>query len=352
MSSFLDSKSSLIEAINAIEKSKKRIAIVLDENKKLIGTLTDGDVRRCLLHGGDLKTEVSDAMNRFPISAKDTTSPEDLFKLMQKNNILTIPIVNQDNIFIKLFHISEISEAENKKNDLDFSFAVIMAGGLGMRLRPITNDIPKPMVDIGGVPLLERQIKKLSNVGIKKVYLAVNYLSNVIEDHFGNGDSHNIEINYLRENESLGTGGALSLLPENPSKPLLVMNGDVLTNSNFESLLKFHNDQENELTVATFSYNIDIPFGVIKNDGPIVSQLIEKPSENFLCNAGIYVLSPKALKHVPKGIKFNMTDLILEYLKNNKKVTIFPIHEYWSDIGTSNDLMEARELYNSYDEFK
>ena len=129
------------------------------------------------------------------------------------------------------------------------------------------------------------------------------------------------------------------------------MNGDVLTNSNFESLLKFHNDQENELTVATFSYNIDIPFGVIKNDGPVVSQLIEKPSENFLCNAGIYVLSPKALKQVPKGIKFNMTDLISDYLKNKKEVTIFPIHEYWSDIGTSNDLMEARELYNSHDEF-
>ena len=139
--------------------------------------------------------------------------------------------------------------------------AVIFCGGFGKRLQKITSKIPKPMVDIGGVPLLERQIKKLSNVGIKKVYLAVNYLSNVIEDHFGNGDSHNIEINYLRENESLGTGGALSLLPENPSKPLLVMNGDVLTNSNFESLLKFHNDQENELTVATFSYNIDIPFG-------------------------------------------------------------------------------------------
>jgi dTDP-glucose pyrophosphorylase len=342
----------LVEAIEAIEKTDKRIAVVIDEKSKLVGTITDGDVRRSILAGGTLQTPVKDFMNSNPVTAFENSSKEALFNLMKNNNILAIPLVNKDGKFIDLSHISEISQDKAEINKYNISTAVIMAGGLGMRLRPITENIPKPMVDIGGMPLLERQIKKLSGFGIQKIYLAVNYLSEVIESHFNDGSKHGVEIHYLKEKESLGTGGALSLLPEKPDKPFLVMNGDVLTNSNFQSLSEFHFHQANDITIAGFSYNINIPFGVIDNNGPLVQTLQEKPSENFLCNAGIYILSPKALEQIPHSKFYNMTDLVNDYLGLGKPVSIFPIHEYWSDIGTSNDLDNARKIYTENKDYE
>lgn len=345
MEFILNSDSLIVEAIKAIEKSNKRIAIILNNNRELVGTITDGDIRRCILAGGSLKTPVKEIMNSSPITADENISNDKLFNLMKMNNILAIPIINSNNIFVRLSHISEISKNKNDINKFNISSAVIMAGGLGMRLRPITKNIPKPMVDIGGMPLLERQIKKLSDFGINKIFIAVNYLSEVIEDHFKDGSDYNVEIHYIKEKESLGTGGALSLLPFRPEKPFIVMNGDILTNSNFQSLAEFHFHQLNDITVAGFSYNIDIPFGVIENNGPIIKELKEKPSQKFLCNAGIYILSPAALDYIPKNKFYNMTDLVSYYLANNKQVSIFPIHEYWSDIGTSGDLDNARKIY-------
>lgn len=348
----LSLESLLVEAIEAIEKSDKRIAVVLDSESKLIGTITDGDIRRSILAGGDLDTTVKKFMNSQPISAIEGTSKDSLFNLMKKNNVLAIPLVDKKNKYVGLSHISEISRNKTEHNKINISSAVIMAGGLGMRLRPITDDIPKPMVDIGGMPLLERQIKKLGDFGIRKIYLAVNYLSQVIEDYFKDGSKYGVEIIYLKEKESLGTGGALSLLPDRIEKPFLVMNGDVLTNSNIQSLAEFHFLQANDITIAGFSYNIDIPFGVIENDGPLVNAIQEKPSENFLCNAGIYILSPEALKLIPHSTFYNMTDLVNDYLKLGKPVSIFPIHEYWSDIGTSNDLDNARKIYSESNDYE
>jgi dTDP-glucose pyrophosphorylase len=348
----LNPESLLVEAIEAIEKTDKRIAVVLDDSLNLVGTITDGDVRRSILAGGSLNTPVKKFMNTNPVTAASSTSKEMLFNLMKKNNILAIPLIDSKNKFVETCHISEISKDTSEINKYNISSAVIMAGGLGMRLRPITDNIPKPMVDIGGMPLLERQIKKLSNFGIRKIFIAVNYLSEVIENHFKDGSKYGVEIHYLKEKESLGTGGALSLLPDKQEKPFLVMNGDVLTNSNFQSLAEFHTVQKNEITIAAFSYNIDIPFGVIENDGPLVKALQEKPSENFLCNAGIYILSPKALDLIPDAQFYNMTDLVNDYLNQDKPVSIFPIHEYWSDIGTSNDLDNARKIYTGCDDYE
>jgi dTDP-glucose pyrophosphorylase len=336
----------LVEAVRAIEASHRRIAVVVAEDGKLLGTLTDGDVRRCLLAGGTLQTTVSAAMNDKPISALEGSSDGYLLDLMRRGNIMAVPLIDHAGRFVSLVHLTDLAPADEVGGKTDFAFAVIMAGGEGMRLRPITENIPKPMVDIGGVPLLERQIQRLAKAGLIRIYLSVNYLSKVIEDHFGNGSGFGLEIRYLREQEKLGTGGALALLPEKPTAPIVVMNGDILTTSDFSSLNAFHRSHGAEITVAAVEYCVNIPFGVVQNSGPYVTGLVEKPSQRFLCNAGIYALAPSVLEHLPKVGAFNMTDLIDHCLAAAKPVAVFPVHEYWSDIGTPADLDKARSLFS------
>lgn len=336
----------LVEAVRAIEASRRRIAVVVDDKGRLLGTLTDGDVRRCLLAGGSLQTTVSEAMSDKPISALENSSNSYLLDLMRRGNIAAVPLVDGAGRFIRLVHLTDLAPAEDAGGKTDFAFAVIMAGGEGMRLRPITDKIPKPMVDIGGVPLLERQIQRLAKAGLTRIYLSVNYLSKVIEDHFGDGSCFGLEIRYLREQEKLGTGGALTLLPEKPTAPIVVMNGDILTTSDFSSLNAFHCSHGAEITVAAVDYCVNIPFGVVQNSGSYVTGLVEKPSQRFLCNAGIYVLSPSALEQLPQAGAFNMTDLIDRCLAAGKPVAVFPVHEYWSDIGTPADLDKARSLFS------
>lgn len=337
----------LVEAVREIEASSRRIAVVVGANQRLLGTLTDGDVRRCLLAGGSLGTPVRDAMNDTPLTAIEGSPSGYLLDLMRRGNILAVPIIDSHGRFLRLVHLTDLAlEHEVAPQTAGFAFAVIMAGGEGMRLRPITERIPKPMVDIGGRPLLERQIRSLAAAGLKRVYLSVNYLSHVIENHFGDGDGFGLEIRYLREREKLGTGGALSLLPERPGAPIIVMNGDILTKSDFGSLFSFHLQHQADITVAAVDYHIHIPYGVIHADGPFVTGLAEKPSQRFLCNAGIYAVSPEALDLLPGNGPFNMTDLLEASLRAGRKVAVFPVHEYWSDIGTPADLEKARTLFS------
>lgn len=341
----LNSDAPLMEAVRAIEASQRRMAVVLSKDGSLLGTLTDGDVRRCLLAGGNLETPVSKAMNPNPLVAEQGSSNRYLLDMMQHGNVMVIPLIDSNRCFVRLVHLMDLAPDEQFGDVSGYSFAVIMAGGEGTRLRPLTEIIPKPMVDIGGVPLLERQIHRLVKAGLQRAYISVNYLSHIIEDHFGNGDSFGIEINYLREQEKLGTAGALSLLPEQPDKPVLVMNGDILTNSDFGSLLSYHEDHNAEITVAAVAYKVSIPFGVINANGPMITSVNEKPSQHFLCNAGIYAVSPESLTLVPNSVHFNMTDLVDACLAASHNVAVFPVHEFWSDIGTHADLEKARELF-------
>jgi dTDP-glucose pyrophosphorylase len=336
----------LVEAVRAIESSRRRIAVVVDDTGRLIGTLTDGDVRRCLLAGGSLDTPVSQAMNSAPHTAPEGCAESYLLDIMRRGNILAVPLLDTQGRFQRLVHLNDLAPSEGARSASDFSFAVVMAGGEGMRLRPITERIPKPMVDIGGIPLLERQLMRLAKAGIRRVYIAVNYLSQLIEDHFGNGSALGLEVFYLREHEKRGTAGALSLLPERPIKPILVMNGDILTTSDFGSLYAFHVSHNAHVTVAAVDHHIDIPFGVIRVDGPYATSLVEKPSQRFLCNAGIYAVSPQSLDLLPKDAFFNMTDIIEACLATKLPVAVFPVHEYWSDIGTPADLEKARSLFH------
>lgn len=338
--------SPLMEAVRTIEASRRRMAVVVEAEHRLLGTLTDGDVRRCLLAGGSLETPVSQAMNASPLIAEEGATAGYLLDLMRKRNVMALPIVDGDGRFLRLVHLIDLERPENYTAvTAEFDFAVIMAGGEGTRLRPLTATIPKPMVDIGGTPLLERQIESLARAGLKRVYLSVNYLSHVIEGHFGDGTDFGIEIRYLREQEKLGTAGALALLPERPVRPIVVMNGDILTTSDFASLHTFHQAHAALVTVAAVDYRVNIPYGVINTEGAYATRLVEKPSQRFLCNAGIYAVSPQALDLLQGTAHLNMTEIIDACLARGMPVSVFPVHEYWSDIGTPDDLEKARAFF-------
>ena len=336
----------LVEAVRAIEASHRRIAVVVDDAGRLCGTLTDGDIRRCLLAGGTLDTPLTRAMNSQPIVAVEGVSDAHVLQLMRKGNVLAVPIVDTAGRFRRLVHASDVSTAAAADmSPVRFEFAVIMAGGEGTRLRPVTDKMPKGMVEVGGVPLLERQIERLVRAGLSRVYISVNYLSHIIEDHFRDGRDFGIEVLYLREKEKLGTAGALTLLPEKPTKPIVVMNGDILTTFELGHLQRFHDQHDALITVAAVDYRIDVPYGVICTDGLYVTELQEKPSQRFLCNAGVYAASADALLLLDEARHCDMTDLIGTCIERGRKVAVFPVHEYWSDIGTMDDLEKARAIF-------
>ena len=343
----LNPEAKLMDAVRAIESSHRRMAVVIDADQRLIGTLTDGDVRRCLLADGSLQTPVSQAMNASPLVANEGSSARHLIDLMRKRNVMAVPIVDERMRFKRLVHLIDLELPEmSASTPAEFDFAVIMAGGEGSRLRPITATIPKPMVEIDGTPLLERQIARLVRAGIKRIYLSVNYLGHVIENYFGDGSGFGVEIHYLREREKLGTAGALALLPERPTGSILVMNGDILTTSGVGNLYDFHQTHDAHVTVAAVDYRVNIPYGVINTKGAYATGLVEKPLQRFLCNAGIYAVSPQALDLLQGTGHLNMTDIIDACLSRGIPVAVFPVHEYWSDIGTPDDLEKARAFFS------
>lgn len=345
--STLSPDNTLMEAVQLIENSVKRLAVVLSKGKHVVGTLTDGDIRRCLLQGCTLETPVTEAMNQSPVVTSVNTSDSSLRELLDKNNIRSLPLIDIDNRYVRTFHEMEfVSGTDGVAGEKTFSAAIIMAGGEGTRLRPFTENLPKPMIEINGIPLLERQVRRLVKMGITTIYISVNYLSEVIKEHFGDGSGFGVVINYLHEDKKLGTAGALSLLPKlESSEPIIVMNGDVLTTSDFMNLYHFHKEHNSVVTVSAINYHVDIPYGVIDFEGTEVKALLEKPSQKFFCNAGIYALSVDVLNNIPVDTFWNMTDLIEKCLLDKTKVTVFPVHEYWSDIGTPTDLEKARKEF-------
>ena len=342
----LQVSATLIDAARSIEASK-RMVVVTSEDNHVLGTLTDGDIRRSILKGRSLQVSVVDAMNSSPVTAPVNTSNDLLRKLLKKHNIRALPLVDKQRKFVRIIDELELVGNDDPLEDSMFSAAIIMAGGEGKRLLPITEKLPKPMVEIDGVPLLERQIHRLRNFGFTKVYISVNYLGEVIKNHFGNGEKFEVDIRYLNESKKLGTAGALFLVQDlDDPKPFLVMNGDILTKSDFVNIFHFHEDHQSDITISAVDYHIEIPFGVIQYEGVKVKALLEKPSERFFCNAGIYVLSPRVIKKIPVENFLNMTDLIEQCLTDGDNVSVYPLHEYWTDIGTPADLEAARKEFD------
>lgn len=337
---------SLIEAVKSIENALFRVVVVLDSSNKLIGTITDGDIRRALLSGAKMESSVSSLMNASPFCALSNSSEKHILSLMQKANVTSIPLVDKNGFFHSLAHLSQIDQKNKYEiNSVEFEYAVIMAGGKGKRMLPLTKELPKPMLEVSGFSIIERQIRFLILNGFSKVFISVNYLGSVIEEYFGDGSNHGIEIEYIHEDHEMGTAGAISLIESKPKNPVLIMNGDVLSSIKLSKVLSFHNDNCADLTVLAVQHEIKIPFGVIENDKERIIGLVEKPTQYFLCNAGMYVLSPNVLKRFTKGAAVNMTDFITRCIKHDHKVSVFPLHEYWADIGTPDSLDAARKFF-------
>lgn len=326
------------EALEIINHEALQIALVVDEERVLLGVVTDGDIRRGLLNNLDLTASVSLIMHKNPITANRGATTDELRDLMASHNILSIPILERG----KVIDLKTIRSLNNKKSYDNPVF--IMAGGFGTRLKPLTDNCPKPMLKIGDKPILEIVIRSFVKAGFKNLYISTHYMPEVIQEYFGDGASFNANIHYIHEDKPLGTGGALGLLPNKLSDdlPLIIINGDILTNVDFERLLRFHNDNEADATVCVREYNYQIPYGVITGEGSKIISMEEKPMHYFFVNAGIYVVSPKIFKHVPKNHRIDMPSLLEEHMNDNDKVLMFPIHEYWLDIGRMDDFNRAQ----------
>lgn len=325
------------DALARIGTSRCHIALVADDSGRLLGTVTDGDIRRALLGTVSLDAPVREVMTRTPITVPPGSDNVACIALMKSRSILQLPVIDGGRIVGLILLEDLVAPAASLRPN----WVMLMAGGRGERLRPLTEQLPKPMLPIGGRPLLEIIIEEAARFGLKRFYLSVNYRAEAIIDHFGDGSRFGVEIRYLREDQQMGTAGALSLLRERPADPLLVMNGDLLTKLDFARLLDYHKARGADITVCVRAFDVELPFGVLTVDGESIRSIVEKPVEKFLVNAGIYVLQPSLIDRVPQGRRFDMPDLIREVLADGHAVRGFPIHEYWIDIGRADDLARA-----------
>jgi dTDP-glucose pyrophosphorylase/CBS domain-containing protein len=341
---FISADATIRAAAVCIDRNAKGIALVVSQDRRLVGTVTDGDIRRAILAGTSLDLPVQRLLEQRvstryprPITACVGTPNVELVRLMNEHSVRQIPLLDEHGRVVNLAVLSDLV----KEYELPLT-AVIMAGGFGTRLRPLTEDLPKPMLPVGDRPLMEHILNQLRQAGIRRVNITTHYLPEKITEYFGNGQAFGVELNYVAEDRPLGTAGALGLM-QPPIEPLLVINGDILTRVDFRAMLKHHREYHADLTVAVRQYGLQVPYGVIECDGPHVRQVREKPVVNFLVNAGIYLLEPVVCRYIPNGMRFDMTDLIQRLLDEGRPVVSFPVVEYWLDIGQHTDYERAQE---------
>lgn len=329
-------ESSLRDTIQAMDASGLQAAIVLDSADRLLGVVTDGDVRRTLLAGKGLDVAVTEVMNANPKSARAPISRAEAVNQMRMLDIAHLPIVDANGRMVDLHILRDFDE------DGSDTWVVIKAGGFGKRLAPLTDKIPKPLLPVDGKPLLERIIESLVSQGLTRIFLSVNYRAEMIRAHCGDGSKWNAQISYLEEDGvPRGTAGALALLPGRPRRQLLVMNGDILTDLDYRALMNFHQKQRTVATMCVREHKTQIQYGVVQFDGPYVSSLVEKPYHSCFINAGIYVFDPNALDHVPANGYFDMPTLLNRLVESSQRLAVFPLREFWLDIGHHSDLERA-----------
>lgn len=332
---------SIIDSIKSIEAGGIQAALVCDEQGMLLGVATDGDIRRGILRGISLTEPVKSVMNPRPAVLTLSTPREEALALMSRLRIRQLPVTDGQGRIAGAHHVDTPGEESGRQG----CWAVIMAGGLGTRLHPLTQTTPKPMLPIGGQPLIEIIIRNLVAQGFTRIYLSVNYMAEVFKAHFGDGSAYGADIRYVEESSRLGTAGALALLPDRPPGPFLVMNGDLLTSVNFRNLIAFHHEARGVCTMCVRDYRIQIPYGVVETEGAQVTGISEKPQKSYFVNAGIYVIEPSLLDRISPGHYLDMTTLIERAIAERGRVNSFPIHEYWLDIGHIDDLQRARSEF-------
>lgn len=328
------------DAIRSLDESGLQIAMVVRHDNVLVGTITDGDIRRGLLRGAELSSALETVLHADPLVVPPQLGKDTVLRLMQANKIHQLPVVDHDRRVVGLHLWDDIQAPTARENVM-----VIMAGGKGVRLRPHTENCPKPMLPIGGKPMLEHIIERARADGIERFVIAIHYLGHLIEEHFGDGARWDVTVEYLREERPLGTGGALSLLAPPSSTSLLVSNGDVLTDLRYGDILDFHQRHQAVATMAVRSHEWHHPFGVVKTDGMDIVGFEEKPTYRSHVNAGIYVIEPRALKALHVGQYCDMPTLFERLQIASERTIAYPMHEPWLDVGRPADLELARSSH-------
>ena len=329
----------LTDAIKALNCSGVKLLLVQDDQGKLCGTVSDGDIRAALLDGFKLESPINEMANYKPIVVRKDKSRATILNLMLHHKIQQIPVVDDDFCIIGLHSFDKIVEHEPRTNRF-----VIMAGGKGTRLRPYTEDCPKPLLKIGGKPIIEHIIERASNEGFKNFSISINYLGEMIESYFGDGSRWGVNIEYLHENTPLGTAGALGMLEPHPNESFIVTNGDLLSDINYTKLLEFHLANDALATMAVQTYELQNPFGVVHTKGIDIVAFEEKPIYRAQINAGVYVLSPATLKHIPVNEHYDMPAVFEQLNAKSQRTVVYPMHEPWLDVGRPDDLVKARKI--------
>jgi len=330
----------IVEALKIIDTAALQVALIVNEQQQLLGIVTDGDIRRGLLKHIPLDSPVERIMNKKPTVITANEPRQQILAIMKHKKLFHLPIIDNQGKIIDLETIDDLIQTPVLNN-----WVVLMAGGLGTRLRPLTDECPKPLLKISEKPLLEIILENFIEYGFKNFFISVNYKSHLIKEHFGNGSKWGINIEYLEEQKPLGTAGALSLLPKSPTEPLLVMNGDIMTRINFKHLLEFHIEHKAKATLCVRKYQHTIPYGIVKMEQQKLIAIEEKPIKNYFVNAGIYIINPEVIKDIVTESKFDMPDLFKQLIEKEETTAAFPVHEYWLDIGRMDDFERAHEDY-------
>jgi dTDP-glucose pyrophosphorylase/predicted transcriptional regulator len=326
------------EAAELLTENSLRIVLVVDENNRLLGTVTDGDIRRALMTECGITSSVTVVMQKNPATIIEGSSQHNALQIMREKDLLHLPVLDMQGIVVGLETVRDLLFEKQRSNPV-----LLMAGGFGRRLYPLTHKMPKPLLPIGEKPILQAIIEQLAEGGFSQFFLAVHYRSEQVRAHFGDGSKWGVHIEYLEEDRPLGTAGALAMLdPSAINSPLLMMNGDLITRLDFGQLIKFHTEHDGRATICVREYDFQIPYGVVEGDGIEVSNIAEKPVQKYFINAGIYVLEPSVIAQCKDPLSRDMPDLLREIVGAGGKVNMFPIHEYWIDIGRIPDYERAQ----------
>lgn len=331
----------LRSALEIIDEAGCQMALVVDDQQRLLGTLSDGDARRAILRGQNLTDPVSDAMHSAPTVVHAHDDLNIRLSLMKRLGLHQLPVIDADGRVVGLEVLDDILRVPERDE-----WVVIMAGGLGSRLKELTLDTPKPMLTVGSRPILETIIRSFAEQGFRRFYLAVNYKAEQIEAHFGDGSRFGIEVHYLREDRRLGTAGALSLLPSAPAHPFIVTNADLLTKENFGAMIDRHVAEGADATMGVRKYEMQVPFGVVREQQGRISEIEEKPVHRFVVSAGMYVLSPRMLELVPSDTFFDMPSLFEVAIAQGLLARCHYVDGYWLDIGRPADFEQANNDFH------
>lgn len=326
---------SIRDVLAQLDRSRLQVVFVENAEGRLIGAVSDGDIRRGFLSGIALDDRVDRVMNPHPATVPPTASQESVDELKAQRGIRVVAVVDDGRI------VDVVGEGERIVTPLPTP-VVLMAGGRGQRLYPITKDIPKPLVPLGDVPMIDIILGRLRNQGFRRIHVSVNHLGHLIEEHLGDGRGHGLEITYLHEPTPLGTAGAMAQLRDEIDRPFIVMNSDLLTDVDLRRMLAAHDESGASATIGAREFGFEIPYGVIRREGDRVIELAEKPYHSELVSAGIYVLDPAALQLLERDEYCDMPTLLARLMEDGRAVTSFEIHEEWIDVGRPEDLERAR----------